>query len=179
MTCPTADGPYNGSGSTSAVGHGSATSWMRLETVRHCVSHICCTSAYRHPALLDPSEPIGPLLSTAPKTGTVHRHFSAFPMTSHMHTPTLRLVSLHPLLSITISFARVPEIDEDFPWKSFITRSTTVEEVIDAVGLELGIAKVIYGPGGGNVDYVLEEVWTNASGAESVFSHMLIWCSIC
>ncbi|EJD48467.1 hypothetical protein AURDEDRAFT_162426 [Auricularia subglabra TFB-10046 SS5] len=117
--------------------------------------------------ILDSSEPIAPLLATtAPKTATVHRHFSAFPLTSHMHTPVLRLISLHPHLCITVSFARVPEIEDDFTWRWYLARTTTVEEVLDGVGTELGLAKVIYGPGGGNIDYVLEEVWTHKDESE-------------
>jgi diaphanous 1 len=146
---------------------------MRLETVSARVSHMHCQATNTCTGILDPAEAIAPLLSSTPKTATVHRHFSAFPLTSHMHTPTLRLVSLHPLLSLSLTFARVPEIDEDFTWKMFITRGTTVEEVVEAVGAELGIARVIYGPGGGSVDYVLEEVWNDINGSESLSSYPL------
>jgi diaphanous 1 len=89
----------------------------------------------------------------------VHRHFSAFPLTSHLHTPYLRLVSLHPHLALSISFLRVPEIHDGFRWTIFLARSTTTDDVIAAVSDELGLAKVLSGPGGGNVDYVLDEVW--------------------
>lgn len=83
-----------------------------------------------------------------------------------MHTPVLRLVSLHPHLSITVAFARVPEIEDEFKWRFYLTRGTTVEEVLDGVGAELGLAKVIYGPGGGTVDYILEEVWLHSDGTD-------------
>ena len=95
------------------------------------------------------------------------RHFSAFPLTSHMHTPTLRLVSLHPLLSVTLSFIRIPEIHETFTWKVFFARGSTVEDVINTVMEELGLAKTLPIPGAGTLEYVLEEV--RESGNERKF----------
>lgn len=87
------------------------------------------------------------------------RHFSSFPLTSHLHTPYLRLVALHPHLTLSITFLRVPEIHDGFPWTVFLARSTTVEDVLDVVSDELGLTKVLEGPGGCNVDYIMEEVW--------------------
>ena len=62
--------------------------------------------------------------------------------------------------------AEVPEIEDDFQWSWYLARSSTVDQVLDGIGAELGLAKVIYGPGGGNVDYVLEEIWTHSDGTE-------------
>lgn len=71
----------------------------------------------------------------------------------------LRLVSLHPFLTLTCNFLRVPEIHDGFRWKVFIARTTTVREAIDLVVEQLGLMKVLPVPGGGTLDYVLEEVW--------------------
>ena len=75
-----------------------------------------------------------------------------------MHTPTLRLISLHPSLSATLSFVRVPEIHEAFLWKVFFARTSTARDVIDAVVEELGLAKTLPIPGVGTFEYVLEEI---------------------
>jgi diaphanous 1 len=68
-----------------------------------------------------------------------------------MHTPTLRLVSLHPSLSVTLSFVRVPEIHETFTWKVFFARASTAKDVIDAVVEELGLARTLPIPGAGTL----------------------------
>ena len=87
-----------------------------------------------------------------------------------MHTPTLRLVSLHPLLSVTLSFVRVPEIHETFTWKVFFARASMAEDVINAVVEELGLAKTLPIPGAGTLEYVLEEVFEDGkSGRKSHF----------
>lgn len=78
-----------------------------------------------------------------------------------MHTPTLRLVSLHPSLSVTLSFARVPEIHETFTWKVFFARVSTAKDVIETVAEELGLAKTLPVPGAGTLEYVLEEVFSD------------------
>ena len=75
-----------------------------------------------------------------------------------MHAPTLRLVSLHPSLSVTLSFVRVPEIHETFMWKVFFARASTVRDVIDTIVEELGLAKTLPIPGAGTFEYVLEEI---------------------
>lgn len=115
--------------------------------------------------LLTLSDPIAPLL---PAAGPVplQRHFSAFPLTSHLHTPSIRLVSLHPSLTLNLLFLRVPEIDDGFAMKWYLARSTTVEEVIEGVAEEMGLTKIITGPGGGAVDYALEEAWISSTGEE-------------
>lgn len=116
-------------------------------------------------ALLAPSEPIAQLLPAA-GPAPLHRHFSAFPLTSHLHKPSIRLVSLHPSLTLDLSFLRVPEIDDGFALQWYLARSTTVQEVIEGVAEEMGLTKVITGPGGGTVDYILEEAWISNTGEE-------------
>jgi diaphanous 1 len=90
-------------------------------------------------------------------------HFSSFPMTSHLHNPAFRLVSLHPLLSIWVSFLRVPEIPDEFKYKIFISRTMTVSDILDSIINELGLTKSSPILGGGNLEYVLEEVWTDGA----------------
>ena len=48
----------------------------------------------------------------------------------------------------------------------YLARSTTVQEVIEGVVEEMGLTRVITGPGGGTVDYVLEEAWITNTGEE-------------
>lgn len=74
-----------------------------------------------------------------------------------------RLVSLHPLLSIWVSFLRVPEIPDGFKYKIFTSRTMTVADVLDSIVNELGLAKSSPIPGGGNLEYVLEEVWIDGA----------------
>lgn len=74
-------------------------------------------------------------------------------------------MSLHSHLTLPITFLRVPEIHDGFPWTVFVARNTTVEDVLDAVSDELGLTRVLEGPGGGNVDYIMEEVVGNGSSA--------------
>jgi diaphanous 1 len=98
-------------------------------------------------------------IMAASKPPSLQRHFSAFPLSSHLHAPSIRLVSLHPLLRLSIQCIRIPEYEEDLEVEWFLARSTTVEDVISGVIEEIGLPKVISGPGGGAVDYVLEEAW--------------------
>ena len=118
--------------------------------------------------ILPDSTPISPILnsSSKPASPQVQRHFSAFPLTSHLHTPELRLVSRHPLLCITLQLLRIPEIHDGFQWKRFLAYSTTVDDVIQGVCEELGLTKHIPGPAGGPVEYVMEQVWQPAKGNE-------------
>ncbi|CDO73783.1 hypothetical protein BN946_scf185015.g111 [Trametes cinnabarina] len=111
--------------------------------------------------ILAPSTAVAPLLNAPSPSAHSQRHFSAFPLTSHLHTPTLRLVSLHPFLSVTFSFLRVPEIHDGFQWKLFISRTSTVGSAVEAVIEELGLTKALPVPGGGSLEYVLEEVWSS------------------
>jgi hypothetical protein len=82
-----------------------------------------------------------------------------------MHNPVLRLVSLNPAFSVSFSFLRLWEIPDGFEYKLFISRDTTVGEAVDAVVRELGLAKTLPVAGGGNLEYVLEEVWTDSKGS--------------
>ncbi|KIM29475.1 hypothetical protein M408DRAFT_8151 [Serendipita vermifera MAFF 305830] len=117
--------------------------------------------------LLDSTESISPLVAST-KPPAMQRHFSAFPLSSHLHTPSLRLVSLHPLLRASLSCARIPDLEDDIELEWFLSRNTTVLDMVNGVIEELDLAKVIPGPGGGNVDYVLEEVWVSDQGDEIV-----------
>ncbi|KAG8756405.1 hypothetical protein FRC12_010590, partial [Ceratobasidium sp. 428] len=96
----------------------------------------------------------------------VQRHFSAFPLTSHLHAPTIRLISQHPSLNFHITFERVPEITDGFMIQWFISRASTVFEVITGIGDDLGLTLYLAGPGGGNVDYVIE-IYDMSSGIPS------------
>lgn len=106
----------------------------------------------------------------APLVNATHANPTS-PMISHLQNPLVRLVSLNEALSIPFSFHRVPEIHDGFQYKLFISRCTSVGELIEVVVDELGLAKTMSIPGGGNLEYVLEEVWTdgNASGAHLRF----------
>ncbi|QRW01940.1 hypothetical protein RhiLY_00937 [Ceratobasidium sp. AG-Ba] len=92
----------------------------------------------------------------------VQRHFSAFPLTSHLHAPIVRLVSQHPSLNFHITFERVPEITDGFMIQWFISRGSTVSDVIAGIGDDLGLTLYLAGPGGGNVDYVIEAYELNS-----------------
>ena len=132
-----------------------------LLTLPRSVINLSVNDALRPPGILPPSTPVAPLLNAPSPTARSQRHFSAFPLTSHLHTPTLRLVSLHPFLSLTFSFLRVPEIHDGFLWKLFISRGSSVRSALDAVIDELGLTKALPIPGGGALEYVLEEVWAD------------------
>ena len=99
------------------------------------------------------------MIQTTPSDPSLQRHFSAFALTSHLHAPVLRLVSLHPALSVSVSFLRVPEIHDSFTWKCFFSRTTTVRDVVESILDTLGLSRSLPVPGGGAVRYVLEEVW--------------------
>ncbi|OJA15980.1 hypothetical protein AZE42_09795, partial [Rhizopogon vesiculosus] len=114
--------------------------------------------------IIDPSTPIAPLLERSDSAGSSQRHFSAFPLTSHLHSPALRLVSLHAALSLSLSFARVPEIHDGFNWTVYYARSSTVEDIVRSVSEELGLAKSSPMPGGGSIEYIVEE---GSEGAEA------------
>lgn len=55
----------------------------------------------------------------------------------------------------------MPEIHDGFQWKVFVSRSTTVQAALDTVIQELGLTKSLPVPGGGALEYVLEEVWAD------------------
>jgi diaphanous 1 len=119
---------------------------------------------------------VAPLISKDPVSlanAQTERHFSIFPLTSHLHTPTLRLVSLHPFLVLQVSFLRVPEIHDGFQWKIFISKSSTAKDIIDTAVCELGLTKSLPIPGAGALEYVLEEVWTDGSTERKTSLHSL------
>lgn len=77
-------------------------------------------------------------------------------------------MSLHPSLSVSVSFLRVPEIHDGFAWRCFFSRNTTVRDIIESVLDFLGLARSLPVPGGGTIHYVLEEVWVEGdAGSES------------
>ena len=108
---------------------------------------------------MDEAARVAPLIQTTSSDPSLARHFSSFALTSHLHSPVLRLVSLHPSLSVTISFLRVPEIHDGFTWKCFFSRAATVTDVSESILDALGLTRSLPGPGGGPVLYVLEDVW--------------------
>lgn len=115
---------------------------------------------------------IAPIVASHASTESIQRHFSAFPMTGHLHNPVLRLVSLNPLLSVVTSFLRVPEIYDGFQYKVFLSRTTTVAELIQSIVEELGLAKSLPIPGASSVEYVVEEVWVDRDN-ESKRRHLI------
>lgn len=134
-----------------------------LGLVRTLVSTVF-NSRYTDLGLLPMSQPMAPFLkSSTPSAPSLHRHFSAFPLTSHMHTPTLRLVSTHLALKLHLSFLRVPEIPDDFVLDWYISRNAAVGDVLQGVTDALGLAKSL---GGAPVPYVLEEVVVGKNGKE-------------
>ncbi|CAE6362187.1 unnamed protein product, partial [Rhizoctonia solani] len=78
-----------------------------------------------------------------------------------------RLISQHPYLSFHITFERVPEITDGFVMQWFIAHSSTVEDVINDIGDNLGLAIYIAGPGGGKVDYAIE-IFAPDNGKDAV-----------
>jgi len=130
------------------------------------------------PGTLQPNTLIAPLVNSNLAKPSLQRHFSSFPMTSHLHHPALRLVSLNPFLSLTLAFMRVPEIHDGFRYKFFISRTMTVTDVVDLITEELGLTKALPIPGGGNLEYVLEEVWVDGSSESMVvhYSHIILAC---
>ncbi|KAG2105125.1 armadillo-type protein [Suillus discolor] len=124
--------------------------------------------------IIDPSTPIAPLLkqSNYPVTNASQRHFSTFPLTSHLHSPTLRLVSLHAALSLSLSFVRVPEIHDGFTWTVYYARSSIVEDVIRFVVEDLGLTKSLPMAGGGNLEYIIQDGASRISSS-SVLSDLV------
>jgi len=84
-------------------------------------------------------------------------------------------VSLNPSLSAIFSLLRVPEIYDGYKYKIFISRMTSVADIIVSVVEELGLAKTLPIPGAGNIEYVLEEVWADGQN-ERMFFHLLCLC---
>jgi hypothetical protein len=71
---------------------------------------------------------------------------------------------------INLTFLRVPEIHDGYEYKFFISQSMTVDEVVERVMEELGLAKSLPIPGGGILEYVVEEVWVDRN-SESMLTH--------
>jgi hypothetical protein len=78
------------------------------------------------------------------------------------------LVSLNGLLTINLMFLRVPEIHDGYEYKLFISRTMTVNEVIERVMEELGLTKSLPIPGGSALEYVVEEVWFDRNSESTV-----------
>ncbi|KAL4076318.1 armadillo-type protein [Scleroderma citrinum] len=55
--------------------------------------------------------------------------------------PALRLVSLHLLLSLSLTFLRVPEVHDGFQWTVFFGVHTTAGDVVNNVVKELGLVR--------------------------------------
>ncbi|KAL5487624.1 hypothetical protein ACEPAI_5732 [Sanghuangporus weigelae] len=106
--------------------------------------------------ILPSDAPMAPILASNSKPSAPERHFSAFPLTSHLHSPVIRLVSRHPQLRIKLSFLRVPEIHDGFEWSVYLSRCMTVQDVVKAVCESLGLLKALPVPGGGTIEYAIE-----------------------
>lgn len=137
----------------------------------HLVLHVYTSVVEHHAETLPSTTAIAPLLkASAPAAPSMHRHFSAFPLTSHMHTPTLRLVALHPALSLRVKFTRVPEISDDVSLPFYITRNSKAEDLQLIIMETLGLTKFLAGTA---VPYVMEEVIQGKDGRESMHYHLL------
>lgn len=135
-------------------------------------------------ATLNSSTLISPLLNIPSSDEAVGRQFSFFPMTGHMHSPILRLVSRHPQLSLMLTFLRVPEIHDEFEYNVFLSRTMVITDVINLVVKELGLTQTLPISGGGKLEYVLEESWVDGdlqSEIPSYYSEQYIIpsCRIC
>jgi hypothetical protein len=71
---------------------------------------------------------------------------------------------------INLTFLRVPEIHDGYEYKFFISQSMTVNEVVERVMEELGLARSLPITGGGILEYVVEEVWVDKN-SESMLTH--------
>ena len=95
--------------------------------------------------------------SNADSADTSPKQFLAFPLTSRLHAPVLRLVARHPFHSLSLAFLRIPEIDDGFEWTVFFGKDAIVEDVVNNVVQELGLLKVLPSSrGGGQIEYALE-----------------------
>jgi len=126
---------------------------------------------------VDPSEPIAPLLySTTPGDPSL-RAYSAFSLSGHMQKAVLRLVSLNSFLTLNLSLLRIAEIHDTFVYKCFISRKTLTSAVISRIIDELGLPLSISIPGGGALEYVLEEVWTDGPSESMLIPFLLVLMS--
>ena len=78
-------------------------------------------------------------------------------------------MSLNKLLSLNVTFLRVPEIYDGYEYKFFVSRTMTVNDVIQGVSKELGLMKSTPIPGGGSLEYAMEEVWIDESSESTTF----------
>lgn len=115
------------------------------------------------PGILQPSTLVEPILTIRNQSQGRQRHFSSFPLTSHLHNPTFRLVSLHPSLSLVVSFLRVPEIHDGYEYRLYISQKTTIMDLVTSIIEELGLAKSLAILGVGSLEYAVEEVWSDGS----------------
>lgn len=112
----------------------------------------------------DPSSSHEPLFRSAgPSKGVPGSGFSDFVLSSHLHTPRLRLVCGSPGLSVRLRFAHIPEITdgwEDRVWFLAATRTgTTAAELVEGVCEELGIRRVVVqGSKSARVEYAIAEL---------------------
>ena len=139
-----------------------------LATVSSCYCSSCLLSHTIQTGVISPSTVVAALVNDSSNPPDLQRHFSSFPMTSHLHAPALRLVSLHPLLQLSFTFARVPEIHDSFEWKVFISKTMTVNDVVSLATEELGLVKSLPIPGSGSIEYVLEEVWVDGNSESKI-----------
>lgn len=91
-----------------------------------------------------------------------------------MHSPIFRLVSQHSQLSPNLTFLRVPEIPDEFEYTVFISRTMAITNVIDLVIKELGLTQTLPVPGGGKLEYVLEESWIDGDFQSEILPVILI-----
>ena len=97
-----------------------------------------------------------------------NRHFSAYPLSSHLHQPRLKLVSNHPLLSVWFKFLRVPGIYDGFEWKYYMAQTTSVSRAISDIADELGLIKSV-ALTTDTVPYEIIEVWVDGSKRSKFF----------
>ena len=134
---------------------------MALGDGEHVVISVTLILTYSFKGVVHASAPIAPILAGHTSKESIQPHFSSFPMTGHLHNPVVRLISLNPLLSVVVSFQRVPEIHDGFQYKLFLSRKTTVAELVQSTVEELGLTKSLPIPGASNVEYAVEEVWVD------------------
>lgn len=89
----------------------------------------------------------------------------------HMQGPLLRIVSLHPLLSLILTFLRVPEVYDGFKWTVFIGKDASVGDVIDGIVDELGLIKQMPGSKlGETVNYALQQQLGDSTSEFSLYT---------
>jgi diaphanous 1 len=120
---------------------------------------------------LKPSARKPPHASANTRSVSAESGFSDFALSSHLHTPRLRLVCGAPGLSVRLRFAHVPEIYDGWDgrvyflpaaWDGISPASgvgTTVSEVVEAICEEFGIRRIILqGSKSARIEYALANV---------------------